>query len=58
MRPVLTILIASLPLATPAFAQDREEIGKGRLFTNDFFGGDPAGHTQNGCSGSSGTFVQ
>jgi hypothetical protein len=45
MRPVLTILIASLPLATPAFAQDREEIGNGRLFTNDFFGGDPAGHT-------------
>ncbi len=38
MRPVLALLIALLPAATPVFAQDRENIGTGRLFTNDFFG--------------------
>ncbi|MDE0985590.1 MAG: DUF2219 family protein [Yoonia sp.] len=38
MRPLIALLIALLPAATPAFSEGREVIGNGRLFTNDFFG--------------------
>lgn len=38
MRPVVTLLLLVSTLATPAFSEGREVIGKGRLFTNDFFG--------------------
>ena len=46
MRPVLALLIAILPVSTPAFAdehaevltQGRQMIGAGRLFSNDYFG--------------------
>lgn len=34
----ISALCASLMLASPAVAQDRETLGYGRLFTNDYFG--------------------
>ena len=38
MRPVLTILFATFAFATSVIAQERAQIGEGRLFNNDYFG--------------------
>lgn len=38
MRLVLALLLLVSTIASPAFSEGREVIGKGRLFTNDFFG--------------------
>ena len=38
MRRILALTLALLAAYAPANAQDRSQIGTGRLFTNDFFG--------------------
>ena len=38
MRRILTVALALFIGTTPAIAQERELIGTGRLFTNDYFG--------------------